>query len=63
MSSGMAYPGGEESDVQVAARLRDLETRVEALETRTRRQGGLWVERIMYWLIAIGLIIAIIQLA
>ena len=46
---------------QVMTRITGLETRMEALEQK--RQRGIWVERIMNWLIIIGLVIAVIIFA
>ena len=39
-----------------------LEFRMEALEQR-KVPRGVWVERVMYWLIIIGLVVAVIILA
>lgn len=55
-------PGAERGDAQLAARVKSLEARIQSLERRMGSQRGLWAERAMYWLIVVGLIIAIIML-
>jgi len=46
---------------RVMTRLDGLEARMQALEYR--RQRGIWIERVMNWLIIIGLVIAVIIFA
>ena len=46
---------------RVMTRLDGLEARMEALEHR--RQRGIWIERVMNWLIIIGLVVAVILFA
>lgn len=41
-------------------RLNSIEDRVKDLEKQSRGQVSVWVERFMYWIIVIALIIAII---
>jgi len=54
-------PGTERGDAQLATRVKALESRIQALEKRAGSQRGLWAERLMYWAIVIGLIIAVIM--
>jgi len=46
---------------RVMTRLDGLEARLQALEYR--RQRGIWIERVMNWLIIIGLVVAVIIFA
>ena len=44
----------------LTAKLTEIEMRVNAIEKSKQRQRGLWIERLMYWVIVIGLIVAVI---
>jgi len=53
----------QEWNDNINTQLTGFQTRLEALEQRTAEGRGIWVKRVMYWLIIIGLIVAIIILA
>ena len=59
----MAQEWNDETSEQTMARLTGLQVRLEGLEQRARQQRGIWVERAMYWLIIIGLVVAVNLLA
>jgi hypothetical protein len=48
--------------VDLRKQLTDLEERVRSLERDSGTSRGIWAERLMYWLIAVGLIVAVILL-
>jgi len=53
--------------MEVQAQLSQIQRSLKAVEDAVKKPAGwqraFWVERIMYWLIAIGLIVAVIKLA
>ena len=59
----MVQESNHETSGEVMTRLTGLQVRVEALEKRTQQQRGRWIERVMYWLIIIGLVVAVNLLA
>ncbi len=52
-----------EMQAQLSQIQRSLKVVEETLKKPAGRQRAFWVERIMYWLIVIGLIVAVIKLA
>ena len=53
----------QERSEEINKRLTGLQVRLEALEHLTQRKRGIWIERVMYWLVIIGLIVAVNILA
>jgi hypothetical protein len=54
---------GMEVQAQLSQIQRSLKAVEDAVKKPASRQRAFWVERIMYWLIVIGLIVAIIKMA
>jgi hypothetical protein len=53
--------------MEIQAQLSQIQRSLKVIEDTVKKPGGrqraFWVERIMYWLIVIGLIVAVIKLA
>jgi hypothetical protein len=47
----------------INVRLSGLLARISTLEQMSQRKRGIWIERVMYWLVIIGLIVAVNILA
>ena len=51
----------------IQAQLTQIQKALKSIEDMLKKpaagQRGLWIERLMYWLIVVGLIIAVIQVA
>jgi len=48
------------NDTDYENRIRSIENRIDSLEKQAKGQTSIWVERFMYWIIVIALIVAII---
>jgi len=53
----------QEWSEDINIRLSGLQARIGTLEQMSQRRRGVWIERVMYWLIIIGLIVAVNILA